>query len=79
MDCKTIEGQQPVRVESSIHMYEAEISAQAILSYKWLADQNFLVQPVVMIYIFRTKILKFLYQGYQKKGVKHKWRASTML
>ncbi len=26
-------------------MYEAEIAVQAILSYKWLADQNFMVYP----------------------------------
>ena len=45
MDGKTIEGQQPVRVQTSIHMYEAGISAQAILSYKCLAGQNFLVHP----------------------------------
>ncbi len=42
---KTISGQQAVGVQCSIHTYEAEIAVQAILSYKWLADQNFMVHP----------------------------------
>jgi hypothetical protein len=45
MEGKTVAGQQSVKVRCSIHMYEAEISVQAILSYKWLADQNFVVHP----------------------------------
>jgi hypothetical protein len=31
-------GQQPVKIQCALHMYEADISVQAILSYKWLAD-----------------------------------------
>jgi hypothetical protein len=43
LEGKTIAGQQAVRVQCSIHMHEAEIAVQAILLYKWLADQNFMV------------------------------------
>ncbi len=42
LEGKTIAGQQAVRVQFNIHMYEAEI---AVHSYKWLADQNFMVHP----------------------------------
>ncbi len=45
LEGKNIAGQQAVRMQCSIHMYEAEIAVQAILSYKWLADQNFMVHP----------------------------------
>ncbi len=45
LEGKTIAGQQAVRVQCSIHMYEAEIAVQAILSYKWLANQIFMVHP----------------------------------
>jgi hypothetical protein len=37
------ENHRPVRIQFSIHMYEAGTSVQAILSYKWVADQNSMV------------------------------------
>ncbi len=45
LEGKTIAGQQAVRVQCSIHTYESEIAVQAIISYKRLADQNFMVHP----------------------------------
>ncbi len=38
MEGKAVVGQQPVKIQCALHMYEADISVQAILSYKWLAD-----------------------------------------
>ena len=68
MDGKTIEGQQPVRVQTSIHMYEAEISAQAILSYKWLADQNFLVHPRRHGLYFQDENVEVFIPGISEEG-----------
>ncbi len=45
MEGKSVVGQQPVKIQCALHMYKADISVQAILSYKWLADQNFIVHP----------------------------------
>ncbi len=45
MEEKAVVGQQPVKIQCDLHMYEADISVQAILSNKWLADQNFIVHP----------------------------------
>ncbi len=51
-------GQQPVKIQCALHMYEADISVQAILSYKWLADQNFIVSP-------RRHVLYFQYENFE--------------
>ncbi len=40
-----IESQRNVHFQGAIHMYEANITVQAIISYKWLTDQNFWVNP----------------------------------
>ncbi len=45
MEGKAVVGQQPVKIQCALHMYEADISVQAILSYQWLAYQNFIVHP----------------------------------
>ena len=34
-----------IEIHCPIHFYEAKISAEAILSYSWLANQNLLVNP----------------------------------
>ncbi len=39
------ESQRNVHVQRAIHMYEANITVQAFLSYKWLADHNFMLHP----------------------------------
>jgi hypothetical protein len=40
-----IDTNSPLEIQSPIHFYEANIAAQAILSYGWLGEQNFLVNP----------------------------------
>jgi len=40
-----ISSQQDIRIQCPIHLYEANIKVQAIVSYKWLADQNFMIHP----------------------------------
>ena len=50
----------PVELHCPIHLYEADITAQVILSYEWLAIQNFLVVPkkhAVAFQDWRTNIL----------------------
>ncbi len=42
MEGKTVVGQQPMKIQCALHVYEADILGQAIFSYKWLADQNFI-------------------------------------
>ena len=42
---KDIDSKEPIEIHCPLHMYEANITVQAILSYKWLADQNFMVHP----------------------------------
>jgi hypothetical protein len=57
MERKIVARQQAFRVQCSIHMYEAEISVKAILSYKplWSILAG-------MDYISKTSVWKSLYQ-----------------
>ncbi len=63
LEGRTIAGQQAVRVQCSIHMYEAEIAVQAILSYNWLADQNFMVHPRRHGFYFQDERLEIFVPG----------------
>ena len=49
-------------------MYEAEISAQAILSYKWLADKNFLVHPRRHGLYFQDENVEVFIPGISEEG-----------
>ncbi len=80
LEGKTIAGQQAVRVQCSIHMYEAEIEVQAILSYKWLADQNFMVHPRRHGLYFQDERLEIFVPGITKEeGRKHAARLDKVV
>ena len=40
-----IDSESWIEIHCPIHFYEAKITAEAILSYSWLANQNLLIQP----------------------------------
>jgi hypothetical protein len=65
MEGKAVVGQQPVKIQCALHMYEADISVQAILSYKWLADQNFIVHPRRHGLYFQDENLEVFVSGLQ--------------
>ncbi len=39
LEGKAVVGQQPMKIQCALHIYEADISIRAILSFKYLADQ----------------------------------------
>ncbi len=80
LEGKTIAGQQAVRMHCSIHMYEAEIAVQAILSYKWLADQNFMVHPRRHGLYFQDERLEFFVPGKtEEEGRPHAARLNKVV
>lgn len=40
-----IDSESWIEIHCPIHFYEAKITAEAILSYSWLANQNLLIHP----------------------------------
>ncbi len=65
MEGNAVVGQQPVKIKCALNMYEADISVQAILSYKWLADQNLIVHPRRHGLYFQDEILEVFVSGLQ--------------
>jgi hypothetical protein len=61
------ESQRNVHVQCAIHMYEANITVQAIISYKWLADKISWSTPVVMVSISRMRTYKCSFQELRKR------------
>ena len=62
-----IESQRDVHVQCGIHMYEANITVQAIISYKWLADQNFMVHPRRHGLYFQDENIQVFIPGIEKE------------
>ncbi len=67
MEGKAVVGQLPVKIQCSVHIYEVNISVQAILSYRWLAYQNFIVHPRRHFLYFQDENLKVFVSGHQGK------------
>jgi hypothetical protein len=65
MEEKAIVSQQRVKFQCALHMYEADISVQAILSNKCLADQNFTVHPRRCGLYFQDENLEVFVSGLQ--------------
>ena len=42
---KELDTKRTTEIHCPIHFYEASITAQAIISYAWLAEQNLMVNP----------------------------------
>ncbi len=66
LEGKPLQGN-AVRVQCTIHMYEAEISMQAILSYKKLADQIFKVHLLRHGFYFQDERLEIFVPGITKE------------
>lgn len=44
-EAKELENERPIQLDCPIHFYEAQIAAEAITGYDWLARHNFTVVP----------------------------------
>jgi hypothetical protein len=65
-----------VEIHCPIHFYEAQITAEAILSYRWLANQNLLVNPRRHALYYRDKDISVCMPGVEKKPPNvHMWSA----
>jgi hypothetical protein len=70
MEGNALVGEQLVKIQCAVHLRKAEISVQAILSYKWLTDKNFIVHLLVFtVCTSRMKIWRYLSRNYRRRKI----------
>jgi hypothetical protein len=69
---KAVVGQQPVKIQCAFHEYDADISVQAIFSYKWLVDQKFTKHPLRYGLYFEEWKFRVFVSGLQGKIREHR-------
>ena len=71
MKAKELDHERPIQLQCPIHFYEAQIAAEAIIGYDWLARHNFIVVPRGHHLEFRDENTCLVIMGMsQRKGKK---------